>query len=46
VPSGTLSGLGKRRLRWFLVRFLYRLTDILGKTQRLPAPSTGDTAGR
>lgn len=35
MPSGALSGLGKRRLRWFVVRFLYRLTDIIGKTQRL-----------
>jgi lipopolysaccharide heptosyltransferase II len=35
VASGALAQWAKRWLRWFLVRFLYRLTDILGKTQRL-----------
>jgi lipopolysaccharide heptosyltransferase II len=35
VPSGALSRLAKRQVRWLLVRFIYRLADIVGKTQRL-----------
>jgi lipopolysaccharide heptosyltransferase II len=35
VPSGALSRLAKRQVRWLLVRFVYRLADIVGKTQRL-----------
>lgn len=35
------SRLLKRQVRWWLVRFLYRVADILGKSQRLlrPAPA-------
>jgi lipopolysaccharide heptosyltransferase II len=35
VPSRALSRLAKRQVRWLLVRFIYRLADIVGKTQRL-----------
>ncbi len=38
----SLLRLGRRQVRWWLVRFLYRMTDILGKTHRLirPLPRT------
>lgn len=41
MPTRLLARLAKRQVRWWLVRFLYRITDILGKTQRLfqPVPS-------
>ena len=34
----SLRRLAKRQVRWGLVRFLYRMADILGKTQRLIRP--------
>ncbi|MGI8912265.1 MAG: glycosyltransferase family 9 protein [Chloroflexota bacterium] len=35
VPRGALSRPTKRLVRWLVVRFIYRLTDIVGKTQQL-----------
>jgi lipopolysaccharide heptosyltransferase II len=38
VPKRALTRLAKCQVRWWLVRFLYRVTDILGKTQHLFRP--------
>ena len=35
----SLGRLARRQVRWGLVRFLYRMADILGKTQRLVRPA-------